>query len=605
MPEIPYEPSGSVDPSPDRSGGPKGDPEATPSPGPEGGTTPLPGYPSGGVTSRPGSGAPRGGATRGRGRSYGRKRTSERSLTSWEYWWGLNKDRFLWNSVRRLAATESSECSLGEGTGETGTNSSSSVPSEIGFDFTGRVLPVCEDSLSSDVCDQRIAALLSMGKLRTPNVMSRVLQGFRDDCPTVRASAVLSLGINGGPLVVPILTDLLEDTAHGRRLMGRSRVMKPARCYAAAALGISGHEQARVPLERALALPAADLEVSLSAAVAIGALGDPRSSETLAQIVQDRSRDRRLRAHGLASLGRLGDRRVLPLIQAFLEGKDGDLRRSAILAVAALAEKDDLQVVRSLQRIVYSEKDELGVRWSLIGLGEIGGEGARKTLLKTLAGSIEGRRAFAALGLGVLHFGGVPPTADLRTVRGAFLAARSEPMRGALAVALGLLRDRESISLLGEIVTGSASPELRGHAAVALGLMVADKAEPAILEILTEPGKPQLRWDAARALGRVGSGVSLDRLTRSLKVGDRGRFEVEGAALSLGYLGRLESVDPLCRLVADERLSSLEKATAIQGLGFLLDRHRGSEELPAQYRLKSHCNYGVPFPALNGFFQMF
>ncbi len=591
MPEVPpYSgPGGQAEPDPARSGGPEADPVpgTTPAITLTPGTTPSP---SGGRTP----------ATTPRGRvSSHRKGCGGPALERWEYWWGINKDSYLW-SPRRIHSgpTVVKEFDLGKGD-DANVVLDTVAPTRAAL--MADLLPVCDSALESGVCDTRIAAILSLGKLKHSSVLTKLLQSLRDPCPTVRASAAIAMGIHGDPMVIPILSDIVADSKSGRMIVKRSSVDLPARCYAAAGLGLTGSELALEPLLKALSLPAKFIDVSLSAAVALGALAHPEAVPVLARVVMSGSSERRLRAHALAALGRIGDRSVLGLAHKYMEDTDADIRRSAIIACGLLAEPRDVQVVQSLRTIAEQGRDPLSCNWALIALGEVGGPQSRKSLLRVLHTETSSRRVFAALGLGIQHFDGVGDPRDVQLVRRVFLDVRSASDKGGLAIALGLMNDRDAIPHLLALVESRSGPELRGHAVVALALVDAFEAEPLVRTVLREHGKPQLSWDTARSLGRLGGRTTVRALVRGVRIGSDQEMELHGAVLSLGYMGDQSAVESLCKLALNHKTSSLHRVSAIQALGFLADRAGTSSAVPRLYELKRHCNYGLQFPALNGF----
>lgn len=589
------DPAGGTTPSPEPSE-PAASPDPLPPPAPRGGTTtPLPGFsPSTAPSPFPGGAGPRTGGSTPR---VGRKRSSQGpGLERWEYWWAINKDSYLWRQRERKRATQgNSDYALGRsGSGvveDSAPSSTASAPSPL-----RAILPVCDEALRDSCCKTRSAALLSLGRARDVGSLSRLMKSLKDRCSHVQGTAVFGLGLLGDPLVIPLLNDIVQRGAFAKRMLGTNSIDGKTRAYAAAALGLIEGDEGVPTLIGALA--DRELEVAQAAAVSLGALRKSAALEPLSRIVQSRSQDRRLRIHALTALGRIGSPEVLPLVRAFLESKDADLKRSAILAAGLLATPEDRDVVKELRRFAERGRDPLAANWSLMALGRIGGSSARKTLLTVLTEDRNSSKGvFSAIALGVKAFeSGERIDRDLQFVREAFLGAKNKSVKAGFAIALGLLDDRASIEVLGAELAENGGPEYEGYLTVALGMLDAERAEPVFRAALREKGKPHLSACTAQALGLLGDRETLGYIQETLSKHPRA-LDPLAMTMALGCLGEEEGVKTLCGLADKKQSSEKSRLLALKALGSLADRV-GSEGAPAYYRFRSQCNYGAQFRTL-------
>ena len=82
--------------------------------------------------------------------------------------------------------------------------------------------------------------------------------------------------------------------------------------------------------------------------------------------------------------------------------------------------------------------------------------------------------AWAAIGLGVLGYeqplwAGISQVRAERALLAALVDGKAEELRGAAAIALGLIGQQNAAPTLMQILQDGDHPSLRGHAAVALG----------------------------------------------------------------------------------------------------------------------------------------
>ncbi len=181
------------------------------------------------------------------------------------------------------------------------------------------------------------------------------------------------------------------------------------------------------------------------------------------------------------------------------------------------------------------------------------------------------------------------------------LDEKSSSMRWNIALALGKIKDPETVKTLLEVLArkGNQSDDsqgVRGFCCLALGKLRDDKAVPALMEILGGEDSSFARRCAAFALGNIGAAraipllakvaqeSSADRHLRAacvlglgltgaekevpLVVGflkDKNRMVLDAAVLALGFISSAQSVAPLASLSKNKRESVRNSAALCLG----------------------------------------
>ena len=185
--------------------------------------------------------------------------------------------------------------------------------------------------------------------------------------------------------------------------------------------------------------------------------------------------------------------------------------------------------------------------------------------------------------------------ADALSKVGAEVAERACPaLRGLLsddnpdvrytaALALGELKDKQSVEALVDQVEGDGHPMPRQAAVIALGMIGDPRATKALTEALRS-APPDVRFQATTSLAQVNPKSAVGPLHRALKDEDP---EVRGSAIAaLGDIGDPKVVDAVARLLDDPQPNiCLEAAVALSRLG---DR-RGTGVLAEALTDRNHC----------------
>ncbi len=620
VPAPPPPPAETPPPPPPTLGAP---PSPTPSGGAAGGLQPAPASP--GIAPATGAARPQrsGGPTGG-------SSALQVDFSGWEYWWLYNRDQFLGlrEAVHRVVTTGSDEFYMG---GARRRVAGTLAPSER--DLGEIALPVFEGVLAGD--DQRdvtTAALIGVAKLRSVGRRAaRVALRARLRSPLrpVREAAVLGMGIGRDPVCLPWLAELALDSELGRTMCGTTQVDDRMRAFAAYALGLNGRAQVGLQGKRRAAEPL----------IALLERGDARWGVTLAAVHGLRTVDlapasrsyqgaqlvdaalRALREYRSASRGR-GERVIqaaaTTAIAAMVRDDPArreryrrvcveDLRdpstgaapfaRTAAVALADLATSADADAGRALRVYYEKGKDQQARYYSVISLGRIGGGENREFLLRALARANPAtERPWIALALGLLARGAPGSGGVAEALRRELADTVSPSLRGALAVSLGLARDREAVEPLLALLRENASREpVAAPVSIALGLIGDRRALVLLREVaVRQVHRPRILIETSSALAMLGDKSIGPRLLDELERERPTLARLASVAVALGQVGDRRVLAGLARLASDAELGRLARGYAIVALGAVCD----SALVPWQAPLSAGIDYRVVMPTL-------
>ena len=222
-------------------------PGSTPSPGSLPGSGPSPSPPGGG------QGQPHQGPVTQRGDA------TQEDLTSWEFWWGYNREVYLGlkNRIHQHGVTSGDDEFL-LGHGQKSQHEGSLAPDPLLV--TNRVVPALLAALESerqdDVLTGALIALARIGGRLDEDGRSEI----RDACMSfltspsqeVRETSVLALGILGDEAAVPFLCGVLGDRTDARRRMSRTQIDTRTRAFAGYALALIGHASSDPEVRRTI-----------------------------------------------------------------------------------------------------------------------------------------------------------------------------------------------------------------------------------------------------------------------------------------------------------------------------------------------------------------
>jgi len=431
----------------------------------------------------------------------------------WQFWWELNKDRYL------ARATASRRAHAGSALYWFG-SVAKYPPRDI--------VPVPDDERKAKI----LKALAS--RLR------------RDPSAAVRGEAAIALGRlgevrNGGNAVTRELTGALERESHAE-----------VRINVILALGMSGDAAGcRALLERFDRLGAERPYVNL----AFGLARYRPAAGLLVSQIPRRARGRRATdatvsaVHALGLMGRVA----------------ADIRPAAVKRLAALVDRrgDDtlvMQAVRTLGLLgagletvvrLAEAKSSPNKRWAaLLALAHYAGDDAEADVAARV---LQGRRGFrsgdnqdkcfAVLALGELAAAIDPNSAVRRRIlaflRDDALESHNNHVRSCAAIALGVARDRTAIRGLAELLTDTTGQHhVVAAACVGLGLLHATGQADTIRQevMLARKSDADTRGYAALSLALMGATPyvgELSALARSSRVTERTRRQLP---LALGMV---------------------------------------------------------------------
>jgi HEAT repeat protein len=284
---------------------------------------------------------------------------------------------------------------------------------------------------------------------------------------------------------------------------------------------------------------------------------------------------------------------------------ENELRQSCAQALGCLGDNDaddlDVGIRKALVRVPEATVDQQARSFALIALAQLGGRSGNGPegpgvaeveahLLGVLSRGKGTERPWAALALGVLgrELGEEAASRDVaRALRLRIAEERTPDRVGAHALGAGLLADREAVPLLLERFAVLRDDKARGDVAVALGMIGEREAVGPIEEVVRASAyRPELLQSGAIALGLLGDKEAVPLLVDQLR---RARSLASQAALAsaLGRIGDGRSIAPLVEMLEAEGLTPTSRAFAAVALGIVAD----SEPLPWNSRLAVNVNY--------------
>ena len=480
----------------------------------------------------------------------------------WSRWWNLSRERIL-----RVRTTRDLQREAGA----------------RDDDDRDALLALLREAAKDPNPDLATGAILALGKARDRGavpVLVTILGSETADA-TARESAALAIGMIGRP-------DPADAALLARMAADRSRPLR-TRCFAAIGLGYTSPVEAEGPLLSLIGGEDENVELRISAVVALGLAPGGRTvaelSRRLAGEAGLRWKDARLRAHAAFALGLTGDRAAVPALHRALSDPDVDVRRQAVLSLSRTARIGDGEVIEQMFTLFEKDADAQVRALAAISLGEIGAHFANDSLLFHYGKRDATVTPYAALGLALAARKRGAGTA-VPFLREQCAAARDPDLTGALVTALGIVKDRGSATSLLAILDAKDGGRLRGHAAAALGMIGAREAIPSLRKALADRRDPHLQAEAGLALALLGDDGAVTLLVGRLTGGDsesiRGR-----AAVALGRFDGASTRNALAKVLADVENPVTVRALAAVALGMVLERH----PLPMLSRLGDGLNH--------------
>jgi HEAT repeat protein len=249
-------------------------------------------------------------------------------------------------------------------------------------------------------------------------------------------------------------------------------------------------------------------------------------------------------------------------------------------------------------------KDSHTRNLAAIALGRIGGDVAYRSLCKGVRESASHiHRAYSGFGLAILmrrvqDTATDPKAYDLRRgvrcLRNAFDREKNLSTRSALALALGIARDRDTAPRLLRALRSTKDQTFRGYVSLALGMLEHQAAVPDLTHlVLHTKYAPHIKEQIALGLGIIGV-KNLLPLIASLKQ-SRAAYDLDAIVRAVGLVGDHTAVEPLTALATDRRAQNRTRAATCQALGILGD----PRPIPALAAIRADHNYLASSGTLN------
>jgi HEAT repeat protein len=524
-------------------------------------------------------------ATGSEGTAPSRRRHHVMSFDSWRFWWGYNRA-----SVLRLrsgltpraadAALPKIRAALRKLLDDTSAPAPVRAEAALALGKLGASRPAASAKIA-----RRLVTVANDARGRGES--------------SLEEHAIVALGLLGrreAPVVDMLLGRLTNRETPGPRTRGLAAI---ALGFLRLRPGDAGCDRVRTAYKKTV-LTADDDDLRIAVLVGMGLSGDKvHVPELLAMVAlgrayRTRKVDDRVRSWAASAAGRIAEadpsvfeREMGQILTKTMLVADRQTSRSAILAAGRIGGREG--VADELRRDLVRTLESLARRapaqargFALISLGKIGAAtddaDLRIRILHVLLTEMrEGTfrsRPYAALGLGLAKsFRRLDETRN--TLRPAvraelFVAKRHAENRAALAIAAGLLVDYKSVRGLIQILADrGADRTLRGASAIALGLIRDRQALRTIRAVIAEPENGDLLVDVPIGAAICDDSGTPRTMLEILRNRKRGVFALGTAATVVADYGW--KTDPLFAIAEDPELPYLNRAAAVYALGLMAD----------------------------------
>lgn len=590
-------------------------------PGPSGPSTPGPSGPStpGGGPSSP---APSGPSTQGGG-------DTGPDLTTWQFWWGFNKDPYL-NLKAHIhsgsTATGSDDFFIGHG--QQSQSKDNFKPSEA--DIRNKIVPVLIDAIenetNNDIVTAALVALAKIGDAKGQDGVSQfeavIKTRLDDSVQEISETAAVSLGILANPASIDILEQIATDLPEGRRVIGKpeSQVGYRTRAFAVYGLGLIGY-QTEDPAHRTrivkilhslLESPrfsTRDIKVACMISMGLVPIAQLESVEPVdgeeapvampwdsrgAQIdyvldffesENDKNRDYMVRAQAPRAVSLLikgaeaqYKETVANRLMEYFGGRtqkgESQLRQSAVLAMGAIGDTDsgkapgdkiDIEIRSRLIKAV-EDADQQVKHFSLIALAQVGG-----------------------------NIGEGDPSAGLKEIRDHLgrQLAKGKARKSWAGLAIGVMERKladqagpvsaeQLDNVKSALVEAKAVREV-GAYAIGLGIAKHIGASDVMQAKLEEMSQDEARGYLAVGLGLMEAQGSKEQIQEIVKKSKYRADLLKQAAIALGLLGDKSVVTELLDMLKNDAKTLSSQAAIATALGFIGDS-RSIDPLVAMFQ---------------------
>ncbi|MHC4549609.1 MAG: HEAT repeat domain-containing protein [Planctomycetota bacterium] len=504
------------------------------------------------------------------------------STHSWLTWWGYNQ--FKYTDFRRRQVERRGPISGAK----RHRNDVEEDPNAWRADVRSRLTPLMLEALKDHDEEVRTAAAVALGKWRVHLAIPELKKLYqRDDVRQVREAGVLGLMLMRDPTLRDWFIQLAEqrdDKAEKFRVRG----------YALLGLGLIGDEAARSYLLALLDpknkkarrnLPKKEKhrrELLVAAVASLTQVEGVDLSQDFLRIAQDKRLPEQVRAYAVSAIGKTGAKRHLPvLLEMARKDRSYHMRRSAVVALGALATRTDSEVIEELGKRLKRDDDKIVRHFAALNLGIIGGPKAFQILRRSYGDANKEARGFFLLAYGLCK---EPVAADLLAEH---VKAFKDPMDAAAAcLALGLFEDSERTPVVRRQFDQAKAWTLMQTCMLSLGILNDQSSANKVKEILLTKRQPAVRTSAAVSYALLRQWSALPVLIDLLHEA-RSIVTLSALAQVMGFLSSPQAVDPLVKMYEDRKLQRQARAFALVSLGALGD----PEDFPVLVRMAWDINY--------------
>jgi HEAT repeat protein len=593
------------------------------SPGPSGPSTGGPAGPSG---PGPATGGPSTGGAAGRGAGpITGGQGSGADLTTWEFWWGFNKDPYLNLKSRVHAGVVSGggeDFFMGGGTSDKQKNALKPNEETVRTKVVPALKEALEKERSNDIVTGALIALGKIGDIRSEEGTSEfepaIAKFLKDSNQEIAETAAVALGILANEASVKTLKDLALDTPEGRKLVDSNEVKYRTRAFAAYGLGLIGYTTGKNEVRQEIARTLIDIlqkpetstrDVKVAALVALGLVpidvdtSESADSQTehsasrqtqikyIRRFFQDQNNHQLIRAHAPTALARLLQSRKgaledsIPadvkegIAKSFLDAINKnskekiEVQQSCVLALGQIGDTDndkvDADIRKALRAVPNDFSDIQAKNFAMIAVAQVGGRPGKAE------GNEEGQKECRNFLLETLTKGkgGLKPWAGIAV--GVMERAIADHQGLPNATARQELRDQ---------LKGAGSPDQVGAFSIGLGICEDLESKPLLEEKLDKTSEANARGYVAVGLGLINATTSIKKIQDIVKESKYKPDLLKQAAIGLGLLGDKELVPELVKMLEDAKGLSSQAAIA-SALGFIGDS-RSIDPLVAMLKRK-------------------
>lgn len=641
-------PSDVVPPSPGGGRG-TGGPAGPTTGGPAGPGAPAPSGPTTPGAAGPATGGPAGPAGARAAQTGQRGVDIGDDLTKWEFWWEFNKDPYIRLKDAISAGgpeTGSDDFYLGSTRRSEARDSLKPTEEQI----LGDILPALKKAIdSTKQRDINSSCMVAMAKVGKDHPDFKLVDVFtprlKENDQEIRETAALALGIAAiaDNNEMELLSGLALDNEKGRASSGGA-VNDRTRAFAVYGLGLVAHSKNNMKIKAdAFATlkkllddeSVSNRNIQVAVINSLGLLNIDASTdegkdllgktlETLEGFYLQKlgPGQQLIQAHVPTAIAKLIGRnheQAAHFKRLFLDdlsekGKvkrsANDFGRSCVLALGQLAlpydnkdDKDnpDNEISKALLETYQKHKDLQTRFFSILALGQIGGEQNRTAMLKAFDSASKAQeKPWVSLALGVYSFhkydkqkkdkGAMEPDTEIASTLYSALRESKEPgLMSSLAVALGLAQATEAADhMVSLLLSNVAKEEMAGYLCIGLALMNHNRAITDIKGVVDQSTRRvDLLKQAAIALGKLGDKTVAEQLQKLMSDGEPNLAKLSAIASALGFIGDSRTIAPLKRMLFDDQLGDLSRAFAAVALGGVADK----EPLPWNSKIGVNINY--------------